>query len=338
MTRTRVTYFDWMRGAATIAVVALHMFNKMLTDHPVSELGVPMVLAWTELQLLLTRWAVPFFLMISGALLLDPQRTQSWQKICRYVARMVAVLLIFGPVYSCMSAHGISLAAIVEGLGKAVTQTSWDHLWYVYALIGLYLLTPLLAIYTKAATRAQQRATLLMLAVFTLCIPTLNFATGAGVVTFVWVTSSLFYYLLGTYAHRFLRLDARVRAAGLGSFVLAAVAIAVIVCTQWRYPKWLIRPECPLVALWSLYLFLVAKERLDGRPAPAPLALTSDLSLAIYLLHPLALIVLYRRLWWMPYETLPPVVFEVVVLGLVLGTTIPVAMLLKRVPGLQKIL
>ena len=40
----------------------------------------------------------------------------------------------------------------------------------------------------------------------------------------------------------------------------------------------------------------------------------------------------------MPYETLPPVVFEVVVLALVLGTTIPVAMLLKRVPGLRKIL
>ena len=67
--KARVTYFDWLRGMATLAVVVLHMFNKILTDHSVAELGVPMVLAWTELQLLLTRWAVPIFLMVTGALL-----------------------------------------------------------------------------------------------------------------------------------------------------------------------------------------------------------------------------------------------------------------------------
>ena len=336
--RGRVTYFDWLRGAATIAVVVLHMFNKMLTDHTVAELGVPMVLVWTELQLLLTRWAVPFFLMITGALLLNPARQQSWKKIFRYVFRMICVLLVFCPIYTCMSARGISIAAIVDGLGKAVTKGSWDHLWYVYALIGLYLLTPALSIYVRAATHEQQRSVLLMLAVTTLCIPTLNYATWAGVVNFVWVTSSLFYYLLGSYAHRFLRLDAQVRLAGLGSCALAAAGIAFVVCVQNRYPKWLIRPECPLVAAWSLYLFLLAKTHLDGRQAPKPLALTSSLSLAVYLLHPLPLIVLYRRLWWMPYQTLPPVIFELVVLAIVLGVSIPAAMLLKRVPGLRKIL
>ena len=335
---TRITYFDWLRGAATFAVVALHMFNKMLTDHPVSDFPLPMVITWTELQLVFTRWAVPAFLMITGALLLDPKRTQSWEKIGRYVARMIAVLLIFCPVYTCMSARGITLAAIIDGLGKALTQGSWDHLWYVYALIGLYLLTPILAAYVRATTAAQQRATLLVLAVPTLVIPTFNFATGAGIVTFVWVTSSLFYYLLGAYAHQHLTLNGRIATAGLTSLAIGMIGIIVVVLTQGIYPKWLIRPECPLVALWSLFVFLAAKHHLNGRPVPHLLALASNLSLAIYLIHPLPLIVLYRRLWWMPYETLPPVVFEVVVLALVLGTTIPVAMLLKRVPGLRKIL
>ena len=336
--RQRVTYFDWLRGAATIAVVVLHMFNKMLTDHPVSELGVPLVITWTELQLVFTRWAVPVFLMITGALLLDPNRRIGWDKIGRYVARMLAVLVIFCPVYSCMSAKAISFAAIVDGLRKAATQDSWDHLWYVYALIGLYVLTPVLAAYVRATTPRMQRATLLVLAIPTMVIPTINFATGAKLATFVWVTSSLLYYLLGAYAHQHMRLNGRISLLGLGSLALGMVSIAVLVSVQGRYPKWVIRPECPLVALWALLLFLAAKEHLDGKPAPAPLALTSNLSLAIYLLHPLPLIVLYLRLWWMPYQTMPPVVFEVVVLGIVLGVTIPAAAALKRVPGLNKVL
>ena len=334
----RVTYFDWLRGAATVAVVILHMFNKMLTDHTVAELGIPLVISWTELQLLLTRWAVPVFLMITGALLLDPKRTPSWRKVGHYVARMVAVLLVFCPTYTCMSARGVTLPALIDGLGKAFTQGSWDHLWYVYALIGLYLLTPLLQAYVRATTAAEQRTFLLVLALPTLVIPTINFATGAGLVTFVWVTSSLFYYLLGAYAHQHLQLNGRIGAVGIGSFAVTAAAVVAVVLLQGRYPKWLIRPECPLVALWSLFVFLAAKHYLDGKTPPAPVALLSQLSLAVYLIHPLVLIVLYRRLWWMPYTTLPPVVFELAVFGIVLGLTIPIALLLKRIPGFRKIL
>ncbi len=337
-TTRRITYFDWLRGAATFAVVMLHMFNKILTDHPVAELGAPMVITWTELQLVFTRWAVPVFLMITGALLLDPKRTTSWEKIGRYVARMAAVLLVFCPIYSCMSARAITPQAIAEGLVKAATQGSWDHLWYVYALIGLYLLTPLLSGYVRGSTPAQQRMMLLVLAVPTLVIPTANFATGAGIVTFVWVTSSLFYYLLGAYAHQHMRLSGRVATAGLGSLLVCAFGIVVIVLTQGRYPKWLIRPECPLVALWALLLFLAAKHHLDGREPPRVIASASQMSLAIYLIHPLVLIVLYRRLWWMPYETMPPVAFELVVYGITLGVTWCLALLARRIPGLRKVL
>ena len=335
---TRITYFDWLRGAATIAVVVLHVFNKMLTDHSVDELGVPLVLTWTELQLVFTRWAVPLFLMITGALLLDPKRNVSWEKVGRYVARMAAVLLVFCPVYTCLSARAITLDAIIDGLGFAFTKGSWDHLWYIYALIGLYLLTPILQLYVRHASQALQRTTLLVLAVPTLVIPTINAATGAGIATFVWVTSSLFYYLLGTYAHQHLRLDGRLTVMGLAALVAGMIAIAAIVVWQHSYPKWLVVPECPLVAPWALLLFVAAKRYLQGRPAPAVLAYASKHSLGIYLFHPLILIIFYRRLWWMPYEQLPPVIFELVVIGATLAGAVALVEAADRIPGLRRIL
>ena len=276
--------------------------------------------------------------MITGALLLDPKREVTWQKLCGYVMRMLAVLAIFCPVYACMSARCISLEAIGRGLVQAATYGSWDHLWYVYSLIGLYLLTPILSAYVRGATKAQQRMTLFVLSVPTLLIPTINKATGANLVTFVWVTYVLFYYLLGAYAHQYLSLSDTTAAWGVGSLATAMVGGAAIIVLLGTYPLWIMNPRCPLMVPWSLFVFLAAKRHLEGRPAPGPLALASNLSLAIYLIHPLPLVVLYRRLWWMPYETLPPVIFEIVAFALVLGTTVPVAMLLKRVPGLRRIL
>lgn len=336
--RSRITYFDWLRGAATYMTVVLHMCNMMLSTHAVAELGIPLVLAWSELQLVFTRWAVPVFLMITGALLLDPRREVDLRKIARYVGRMLCVLLIFCPVYACVSAKAVTLQAIVQGWADAFSQGSWDHLWYVYALIGLYLLTPLLALYVRSATREQERAVLLMLGATTLVIPTVNYVLHTNLATFVWVTYPLFYYLLGSYAHRYLRLDVRTSVAGLGTLGVCALAIVWFTCVGGQYARWLIRPQSPFVALWATYLFVAARALVDGRPVPKALAFASNHSLVIYLLHPIALVFLYRRLWWFPYTTLPPVLFELAVLAFTYGVTLPLAAALKRVPLLNRIL
>lgn len=336
--RGRITYFDWLRGAATYMVVVLHMCNMMLSTHSVAELGIPLVLAWSELQLIFTRWAVPAFLMITGALLLDPRREIDFRKIARYAGRMLCSLLIFCPIYTCMSARAITLQAIVQGWANALTQGSWDHLWYVYALIGLYLLTPLLALYVRGATREQERIVLIMLGVTTLVTPTVNYVLHTDFVTFVWVTYPLFYYLLGSYAHRYLRLDMRMRVLGLGALFICALAIVWFTCVGGQYPRWLIRPQSPLLALWALYVFVAVRSSVDGRDVPKALAFASNHSLVIYLLHPIAIVFLYRRLWWFPYETLPPLIFELAVLAFVYGVTLPLAAALKRVPVLCNIL
>lgn len=334
---SRINYFDWLRGAATAAVVLLHEMNMVLSNHQVAELGTPLYLVWTWMQIVLVRWAVPCFLMISGALLLNPKRELGWRKLARYELRMIAVLAVFCPVYACVSARGVSVAAVLTGLRKALFQDSWDHLWYVYALMGLYLLTPILRGYVAVAGRAEQRTTLLVLGVVCLLVPTINAAAATNIPTLVWVGSSLFYYLLGSYVHRFCRLNGQIALAGTLSLIaLLGLSAWLIAGWQW-YPLWLIKPACPLTALWSTLVYLLAKRHLSGTTPPFALAWLSRHSLGIYLVHPIALVVLYRRLFWLPYQPLFPVAFEVVVYALALGSSVAVVAALARIPGLRKI-
>lgn len=96
-----------------------------------------------------SHFAVPVFLMISGYLLLAPQRKIDYKKaITKYAWRMVAVLLTVGTVFAWMEIYFKTKSFAPSGLLLALWNTiqgdTWKHLWYLYTLVGLYLVLPVL--------------------------------------------------------------------------------------------------------------------------------------------------------------------------------------------------
>lgn len=203
----RIWYLEWLRVLACLAVVLIHCFATPLDNMTVLEVGPGRAFAWTELLVVLGRWAVPVFLMVTGALLLDPARPVGWRKVARYVRRMAAVLLSFGTLYALMElafdAKALSPAMLPEAVLRVLQERSWAPLWYLYDLIGVYLLLPLLRSFVASDGRESQRVLLLVLFVTTLAVPTLNAATGLGAARLAWLGSSVFYVLLGWHLHRF---------------------------------------------------------------------------------------------------------------------------------------
>lgn len=91
---------------------------------------------------------VPLFLTCSGALLLQ-EKYGTWQKsgeIKRRMIRILVPLLVYGWVYAMMEIfferRTLTLQMPLEALGRVFTGKSWGHLWYLYMLLGLYLLVP----------------------------------------------------------------------------------------------------------------------------------------------------------------------------------------------------
>ena len=299
--------------------------------------------AYVVIQMVLTRWAVPIFFMVSGSLLLDPGRTMGERKLIHYVLRLVGVLVLVNLVLVGKSAPKLGdgnqavawLKAVVYGKG-------WYHLWYLYALLGLYLLTPVLRTWVKEAGACRQAMMLGVLFAFTFVVPTLNSLFGMQLRNLVWLNYCVFYYLLGWFLRSYVELNrwwlvaglAGVALCGLGQWFRLAEAGSPALANAYVGPY--NNPDSCFLALYVAMLFLLAKRYLN-RPLPAVLCSLAACSFGIYCFHPLVQQLLLapgsQMPGWAPSRSLFVVLMFVVGLLGAWGLTA----LVRRVPGLRRL-
>lgn len=137
--RQEIPYVHLLRVLACMMVVFLHS----LPANPTSGLDSYFSYAvW-----LAVRPCVPLFLMITGVLLLPLQAKSQIEFYKKRITRIVFPLLIWGMVYSVLPFFlGIEN---INQLVKNVCMLPIDFphevggiLWYLYILIGLYLIIP----------------------------------------------------------------------------------------------------------------------------------------------------------------------------------------------------
>ena len=131
----RVEYFDSLRITATFFVVMIHTvylyFNKV--DVRSSDWAV------FEIYDSLSRWAVPVFVMISGALFLEREKSakEIYRKnLVRIIIAYIAWSFIYAAIFFVRSQNlKASLNCFIKGR---------YHMWFLVMLGGLYLATPIL--------------------------------------------------------------------------------------------------------------------------------------------------------------------------------------------------
>lgn len=172
--------YSRMRALACLAVIVLHTFNYSLLgagkfDYTLSAVGS----FWGHFFEYVNLWAVPVFLMVTGALLLDPAHEVTTGKIFKkYIGRVGSALLIFGLVFilldMAMGDLPVSGAGFGRGLVDLLTGHSWSHMWYLYLLIGLYLLLPFFRKIAAGSSTGEMRYLLVLLLAFQSLLPILG--------------------------------------------------------------------------------------------------------------------------------------------------------------------
>ena len=123
------------------------------------------------------RPAIPIFLMISGALLL-PSEAPLGTFLSKRAIRIIPVLCFWTVVYAVWLAKSPGEFATL--LTKSLTTPVMFHLWYLYALVGLYAFTPILSAFYRQAGEAEKLYFLVMWVLIASLFPTVNGAFNLG--------------------------------------------------------------------------------------------------------------------------------------------------------------
>jgi surface polysaccharide O-acyltransferase-like enzyme len=152
-------WFDLARVLAILAVVVVHE-----TGFGVGRRGPgdPATAAWWAANLVdsAVRWCVPVFLMVSGALLLDPRRTDRPRDFYRRrLGRIGVPLAVWTVLYLAFRAVylGDDLDA-QRAVRDVANGTPFLQLYFLYVLGVLYLLTPFLRVIVRHTTYRMQAA------------------------------------------------------------------------------------------------------------------------------------------------------------------------------------
>lgn len=147
---------SFLRITATLAVIWLHV-NSTLADNALAFGIDEKQLSFHAAMIYFFEWAVAAFMILSGTLLLDPERRFGKGELLRSLRRLVLALLIFGvPFVACR----LWLRGEVPGAGLAgkaffyvMIGKEVGHFWYLYLLMCVYLILPMLRVFVRDASK-----------------------------------------------------------------------------------------------------------------------------------------------------------------------------------------
>ena len=143
MSKTRVEWIDFVRAIAILTVLYIHATDGIfiISSDAILNFGL-YSRAFLFVSLFIGRIGVPFFLMITGYLLLDrsydDERVRKfWDKNCK---GLIIVTIIWAVIYA------ISLQFVTVGSSQVnyaeAGSLFFSHMWYMPMIIGMYLSMP----------------------------------------------------------------------------------------------------------------------------------------------------------------------------------------------------
>lgn len=157
--KQRIAYIDILKTLSIFGVILIHISSRALINYNVATVNWDLSVFWGAV----VRWSVPVFLMCSGALFLNQEKSFSTKQIfTKYLPRIIAALIFWAVLYEACDVFldyretgVIQYSFLKTALKNLLTCNTHFHLYYLYIIILIYALAPIIRVFTDAADRRQ---------------------------------------------------------------------------------------------------------------------------------------------------------------------------------------
>lgn len=336
----KLTYIENMRCVALVLIVMIHVVAYPIQNWNDSSFYFILY----SLGYAIGCCGVPIFLLISGSLLFNPDKEISVRKIyTKMIPRILLPLCIFGYVFALMEmyfeTHSVSLAMFIGAAERVLNKESWDHLWYLYMLLGLYMFLPVLQFLNKNLDEKQYRYFTALLIGLGYILPTINSIFGTSInvnqpsplchIAALWLGGAMVRY---EHSEQFKKLVS----------LCGVCSLFVLIATGLLCPIYFGRDTYTVIASYNdifvigtamlLYLLIkkVSSSKMGG------LGNLAECSFGIYLIHPVVMNILYKVLDLRPDYYFALISIPLFTVAFIIPSWLCVAVM-KKIPLVKKL-
>jgi surface polysaccharide O-acyltransferase-like enzyme len=339
---------DLIRFVAIILVVLCHAAIE-----PYTTLSVPWetYVASSIIYNAISRSYVPLFFMLSGALLLQPNKVHE-PILCFLKKRVLRICIAFAFwstiyfLWDYLLNQQLTARYIIQ---TVLSGGPHYQFWYIYAIVGLYLATPVL----RAVVGFGERKILGYLAVLGFLgasgLPFLQLFTGFSVdLALVTFGSWVGYFVVGAYLVNVQARSKLMLALLVLGFIVTAVGswLMVFVVQSVGRPYYFTDFLAPNVVMYSLAMFMLLKTRSANWPGNNRprfgrfVRAVSENTLPIFFFHALILEVLEKGFlgFTLSVQVVNPVYEIPLAASIAFSITLGLVVMMKKVPILKTLI
>lgn len=296
--KKRIIYYDILKVISLCAVILMHIVGNTINTFNLN--GTAKIIY--NIISNLCYFAVPIFVMISGGLFLNPDKSIDIKTMFKkYILRIIICLFLFGMFYSILEIYFntrvVNINIILDSLKNILTGSLWAHMWYLYLILSLYLLTPIFRIISSKCTKAEYKYLLIVLFVFTILLNDISAYFKINIAFNILIFNPyIFLYFLGDYLSRY-QISKNIEYI---NYITTFIAIVIIILNNifnlfdFKYLTY----TCLISFTITLSLFTLIKNikfKLNKKLEKIIINI-SECLLGIYLIHQLIINIIYKLL------------------------------------------
>jgi surface polysaccharide O-acyltransferase-like enzyme len=197
---------DLIRSFAIISVILIHASIESYASMPLDNSGATLYLWTASAYQSVVIVGVPLFAMLSGALLLQPSKTNEPIRVFlkKRLSRLGLAFGFWSAAYFAWAylfdSQPLSLNSLIQGL---FVNGAYYHFWFFYLIAGLYLATPILRLVVSNADTRMLRYMILLWFTGASVMPLVQLMTGVSLNSDLFLFNGYIgYFILGSYLQR----------------------------------------------------------------------------------------------------------------------------------------